>query len=587
MLQYFYSEQTAFLPNKQRFPKEYVLNLKLIKRTGSPEPMEQALTDLDMTKILTLIDPRMDSKKAIAFAESYFCGDAEELALRFSVLSEMKTLTDAAELQEAIDLIRQIEKEQESLNGAVTKLTMLLYRWRVMTSYVKAVRCWCTLLGKADPENGSERLSSLRSFFRSHRESALFSDCEKTLTELDETLPLPRYINIGMNVREDGYPVDLGILGAEGHIDLMKEEDPAEEPSLNALLSSDDTTQPSRSLGPEFVYNRGLYGSHFDEYIERSLEHEWRGRIAKASKIAEKVKPEGLDEITSLADDLQFYQIALLAAEAFETRGYTLCRPVTEENASLDIRGALYPDFILHNQGIRGNDLLLQKGNAVIITGPNHSGKTSYLKTIGQCYLLAQLGFFVPADSMTFEPVRHIFTLFSAGEDSSMTASRMGVEVKKLTEILKKSTDRDLILLNEPMTSTNPVEAVSICADLTRHFLDKGITHLLVTHLYDIYFLLRAQLSAADLEKLESLITQSYYDESSGVMVHSYRLIKHDPLGNSYARETASAYGITLQSMLADDALLSAARSYCDTHNIDSIYEGDDPHGISDDNGHR
>ena len=168
-----------------------------------------------------------------------------------------------------------------------------------------------------------------------------------------------------------------------------------------------------------------------------------------------------------------------------------------------------------------------------------------------------------------------------------MTASRMGVEVKKLTEILKKSTSRDLILLNEPMTSTNPVEAVSICADLTRHFIEKGITHLLVTHLYDIYFLLRAQLGAGELEKLESLITQSHYDESAGVMVHSYRLIKHDPLGNSYARETAAAYGITLPSMLSDEGMLAAAQQYCETHNIDSIYEGDDPHGISDNNGHR
>lgn len=563
------------------------MSLTLIKRTGSPEPLTQALTDLDMTKILMLIDPRMDEKKSIAFAETYFCGEAEELSLRFSVLSELKTLTDAAEMQEAIDLIRQIKKEQDSLRSAVTKLPMLLYRWRLMSAYVKAVRFWCDLLGTRSAENPSERVADLRTFFRKHYESDLYASCVQTLSELNETLPLPRYIHVGMNLRDDGYPVDLGILSAEGHIDLMKEEDPASEPSLNALLSSDDPAQPSLSLGPEFVYNRALYGSHFDEYIERSLEHEWRGKIAKAGKIAEKVKLEGLDEITALADDLQFYQVALLAAEAFESRGYALCEPLPSENASLDIKGALYPDFILHNEGIRGNDLLLQKGNAVIITGPNHSGKTSYLKTIGQCYLLAQLGFFVPAESMVFEPVRHIFTLFSAGEDSSMTASRMGVEVKKLTEILKKSTSRDLILLNEPMTSTNPVEAVSICADLTRHFIEKGITHLLVTHLYDIYFLLRAQLGAGELEKLESLITQSHYDESAGVMVHSYRLIKHDPLGNSYARETAAAYGITLPSMLSDEGMLAAAQQYCETHNIDSIYEGDDPHGISDNNGHR
>ena len=187
------------------------MSLTLIKRTGSPEPLTQALTDLDMTKILMLIDPRMDEKKSIAFAETYFCGEAEELSLRFSVLSELKTLTDAAEMQEAIDLIRQIKKEQDSLRSAVTKLPMLLYRWRLMSAYVKAVRFWCDLLGTRSIENPSERVADLRTFFRKHYESDLYASCVQTLSELNETLPLPRYIHVGMNLRDDGYPVDLGI----------------------------------------------------------------------------------------------------------------------------------------------------------------------------------------------------------------------------------------------------------------------------------------------------------------------------------------------------------------------------------------
>ncbi len=566
------------------------MSLTLIREIGQSSQLFQPLTDLDMTKILTHVDPRMNEKKAIAFAEKYFSGNADELRLRLDVLTELKTLTTAAKLQEAIDALEAIAQEMESLKTAVTKLSDTIFTERYIAAYVHAIKVWNALLDPSEkPEDTSlfgtsERLQELRRFFKERMSEPLFTQCENALQEMDEVMPLPRYVNLAMNLREDGYPLEMGVLNTEGHIDLRDPSATVDEP-LNAFLSATSTKDVSRSVGPEFTYNRGIYGSHFDEYIAQTLEHEWKGKIAKASRILDKIKLTAVEDMLTFREPMSFYQVALLCAEAFESLGYSLCRPVSMEHSSLEIRGALYPDFILHHEGIQGNDLTLRKGNAVIITGPNHSGKTSYLKTIGQCYMLAQLGFCVPAEAMVFEPVHNIFSLFSAGEDSSMTASRMGVEVKKLTEILKTATASDLILLNEPMTSTNPVEAVSICSDLTRHFLEVGATHLLVTHLYDIYYLLKAQLKSDLLARMESLITQSHYDEVEGHMVHSYRLIAHEPLGNSYARETAQAYGITLDAMISDKALLSEAERYCDAYNKDSVYEGDDSDGISDNNG--
>lgn len=585
------------------------MTLELIREIAQSAELSQPLTDLDMTKILTAVDPRMNEKTAVQFAERYFTSDALELRERLSALSDLKNLTSAAKLQHAIDSIELMRREAGMASSAVTKLTDVLYHWRLMASYVRTVKEWNDLLNgqtagnEADfPSAGndtdsassssiaieSSRIGSLRDFFRERVSEPLFKQCEDALQTLDETLPLPRYIHLAMNVKDDGMPVEIGVLRTEGHIDLRQDfRDTAKtetDQELNALISVTDTKSPSCSLGPEFNYNRGLFGSHYDEYLMHNLEHEWKNNISKAAKITDKIKLPALNDILAFTDPMSFYQVGLLCAEAYEDLGYGLCRPDSRENVSLEIRGALYPDFILHHEGIQGNDLLLKKGNAVVITGPNHSGKTSYLKTIGQCYMLAQLGFYVPAGSMVFEPVKNIFTLFSAGEDSSMTASRMGVEVKKLTEILKKATAADLIFLNEPMTSTNPVEAVSICADLSRHFLEVGATHLLVTHLYDIYYLLKAQLAPELLPRMESLITQSYYDEVGGHMVHSYRLIEHEPLGNSYARETATAYGVTLDAMIKDKDLLKEAERYCDEYNKDSVYEGDDSDGISDDN---
>lgn len=550
------------------FKRRITLSVTLIQEIGQATELKQALTDLDMSKILCFVDTRMKNPDAEKFMLQYFSSDFAEIENRMAALTDFKQLTTAQALQHAIDSILAIRTEEDKLNLAGYKLQDVLYRWRRMAAYVACIEEWNQLLAAAPVH--SQRVKDLTSLFKELAAEPLFSKCKSILGEMETLLPLPRYLNLGFNAREDGYPSEMGILGTE-----------AEDRPLNALLYHTDSHTPSEGLGPEFVYTRAMYGSHFDEYVMRGLEKEWKSTINKAAKLVDPVELPRSSELLALARPLQFYQVGLLCCEAFEGRGYVLCRPQAMQNTSLTMKNVHYPELILHNDGIMGNDLLLQTGHAVVITGANHSGKTSYLKTVGQSYMLAQLGFFVPAESMQFTPVTGIYTLFSAGEDSSMTASRMGVEIKKLTGILKEATATDLVLLNEPMTSTNPVEAVSICADLSRHFLQKGITHLLVTHLYDIYFLLKAQLTGDLRPKLESLITQSYYDESAGAMSHSYRLINAEPLGNSYARETATAYGITLEDMIPAGSLLDQAEAYRQANNINSIYEGDENNGLS------
>ena len=108
-----------------------------------------------------------------------------------------------------------------------------------------------------------------------------------------------------MNLRDDGYPIEMGVLREEGRQAPLEEV--TDEP-VNALLSCDDPSKASLSLGPEFVYNRALYGSHFDEYLERAMEKEWKGRIQKATKLTEKLQYTELDRLIELIEPLSFYQ---------------------------------------------------------------------------------------------------------------------------------------------------------------------------------------------------------------------------------------------------------------------------------------
>lgn len=545
------------------------MDLTLVCRTAPASELKQALQDLDILHILCFADGRFTPQSAAAWMERYFCSDADEITARSAVLTDVQAHCTGEVFEQAIETLRALREENDKFQRALSRISEVLYSWRRMTAYVRCIDTFAGLFPEA--EYTSDRICALSRFFCALAESPETQACRRTLAQMDALLKLPDYIYLGVNVKEDGSPQELGILGvARG------------EAPINALLCPKDHEAPSASLGPEFMYNSNLYGFHFDEYISRSLEKQWKNVLAKAKKLLGEAPLVQMEALLALEEPLDFYLVGLRCSECYTTRGYSLCRPQFDREGGFRATDIKYPELILHQEGIRGNDIRLSPSDAVIITGANHSGKTSYLKTLGQGYLLAQLGFFVPAASLSLTPVTGIYTLFSAGEDDSMNASRMGVEIRKLTAILNNAGPSDLVLLNEPMTSTNPVEAVSICADLSRHFLSKGITHLLVTHLYDIYFLLKVRLSAEERTHLRSLITESHYDEVTHRMIHHYRLWEAEPEGNSYARETAASFGVTLRDMLAGDDLLQQAVDFCQAHNDHTVYEKEDSHGLSD-----
>lgn len=520
--------------------------------------MRQALRDLDILHILQAANPAFTENSAADFALRYFTGDADEIRARLACFGDLASRTDAARFECLTDALDRLKAEKEALSRADSRLTEVLYGRRRLSAYLAVVDTLAELLPAADYE--SPQLKALALYTASVREDEHFEECRKILAELEALITLPRYLHIGVNVKEDASPQEFGIVGVEN-----------EDCPVNALLAPRDLEKPANSLSPEFIYNSDLYGFHFDEYLQNALEKEWKNQLAKSKKLLDTLHIPGENDLLALRDDLEYYRVGLRIKALYDERGAALCRPEIGGNGFFAVN-MKYPELLLHNPSIHGNDITLTNGDSEIITGANHSGKTSYLKTVGQGYLLAQFGFFVPAEKLSVSPVERIYTLFSAGEDDSMDASRMGIEIHKITDIMKNAGPKELVLLNEPLTSTNPVEAVSICADLSRKFLAGGITHLMVTHLYDVYFLLNATLPESSRARLHSLITESHFDSESESMVHRYKIREAEPEGNSYARATAVSYGITLEAMLPDDTQAYEAKRYLDSLSSNTLY---------------
>ena len=165
----------------------------------------------------------------------------------------------------------------------------------------------------------------------------------------------------------------------------------------------------------------------------------------------------GLDALTGLAD-------------AAATGGY--CAPELLDSRELHLEGARHPvvEQLLVETSFTANDVQLGSGtDLVVLTGPNASGKSCYLRQIGLIQLLAQIGSWVPAAKARIGIADRIFTRVGAVDDLAAGQSTFMVEMAETANILHHATDRSLVLLDEIGRGTATFDGLSIAWAVSEH----------------------------------------------------------------------------------------------------------------------
>ncbi len=166
-----------------------------------------------------------------------------------------------------------------------------------------------------------------------------------------------------------------------------------------------------------------------------------------------------LDTARALAELDVFSALAETAALG----GYV--RPEVREDDVLEIHEGRHPVVETSLQGERyvPNDVIFEKGEIVrIITGPNMSGKSTYLRQAALIVLMAQMGSFVPAASARIGLVDRIFTRIGAQDEIHAGQSTFMVEMIEAANILHHATQRSLLILDEIGRGTSTYDGVSI-----------------------------------------------------------------------------------------------------------------------------
>jgi len=276
--------------------------------------------------------------------------------------------------------------------------------------------------------------------------------------------------------------------------------------------------------------------------LEYELFCEVRSRVAAES-----------ERVQALADALA--ELDVLVSFATVAAEYDYTRPIV---ADPDATGGPTVDGIHVEEGRHPvvertessfipNDTHLDSTERVaVITGPNMSGKSTYMRQVALIVVLAQAGSFVPASEARLQLVDRIFTRVGASDDIAGGRSTFMVEMSELATILDHATDRSLVLLDEVGRGTSTADGEAIAQAVTEHVHDEvGAWLLFATHHHDLTAV------AGTLDRACNLCFETSPTGEGVTFEHS---VARGSADASYGVEVAATAGI-------DEAVVDRARA--------------------------
>lgn len=201
----------------------------------------------------------------------------------------------------------------------------------------------------------------------------------------------------------------------------------------------------------------------------------------------------------------------------------------------IDILMGEQEQYVPNGTGLQGDGQ-----RAMVITGPNMGGKSSYIRQVAMITIMAQIGSYVPAEEAVIGIVDNIYTRMGASDNIYNGQSTFMEELTEAAEIIKKATSRSLIILDELGRGTSTHDGIAIAYATLEHFVKdvKSLT-LFVTHYPPV----------CELEKL--------YPQNIGNYHMAFLLNEEDEQNGS--AEELQPESITFLYQLTEGA---AARSY-------------------------
>ena len=239
-----------------------------------------------------------------------------------------------------------------------------------------------------------------------------------------------------------------------------------------------------------------------------------------------------ISRIQTTAKALSTLDVLLAFAKISQENHYV--RPVLSEKRLVKIENGRHPvvEQTLHKGSYVANDLHLdEKRLMLLITGPNMSGKSTYMRQIALLAIMNQIGCFVPADEAEIPVFDQIFTRIGAADDLISGQSTFMVEMMESKYAIENGTKNSLILLDEIGRGTSTYDGMAIAQAIIEYIHQEiGAFTLFSTHYHELTAL------EEKLENLENVHVSAH--EENGVVTFLHK-IKEGSADKSYGIHVA------------------------------------------------
>ena len=248
---------------------------------------------------------------------------------------------------------------------------------------------------------------------------------------------------------------------------------------------------------PEFQYDRKQTISNCERYITPLLK-EKENLILNAEErlnsleydvfcgIKEEVK-KYISSLQRVSNYIAYYDVMQSFATIAEESNFV--KPTINEDGIVEIIGGRHPvvESVIDTEYIDNDVILDSETNILIITGPNMSGKSTYMREFGIIAILNQIGSYVPASKCNLPIFDKIFTRIGASDDLVGGESTFMVEMKESAYALLNATSKSLILFDELGRGTSTYDGMSLAGAIIDYIATKvKCKTLFSTHYHEL-----------------------------------------------------------------------------------------------------
>lgn len=451
--------------------------------------------------------------------------DAEAVTYRQAVVKDLENedlRRGVARFCEGMQAVRQQLARSRRIYFPVQQQAVFL---SASETYMEALRALADTLDDAEP--ASDALRGLNGFLRAYLDSPRFRELDSDTVAVRERLRRITYrvrlmdaaVTVSLEREEENYTADVEETFARFR-----------EGAVNSYWSKLRTIPDMNHVEAEIVRRVArLHPEPFAVLDRFCTDH------------AEFVD----DTLAAFDREVQFYLSYLEHVDRMKAGGLPVCLP--EVCADADRVGAVaaydpvLAEKLLADGGpVVVNDFELgEPERLLVVTGPNHGGKTTFARSVGILHHLAALGLPVPAERAQLQLTDRIFTHFERGENLHDLTGKLEDDLIRIRGILEQATRQTLVIVNEIFNSTSLEDAVTLGTTVVEQLSQCGCLGVCVTFLDELSRVAPATVS---------MVSTVDPDDPAR---RTFKVVRRPADGLAYAEAIAHKYGVTYQALKA------------------------------------